>query len=142
VSDKPFYHEDRRRFKRAEEIFIVTYRLKSAISVTVETRGKEFAAVAMDISAGGVGLDTSVKIDVGTPLRMRFTIVNPLAASEKDRQRVFELDGQCRYCAPSNMRSFRAGITFENISTEDSDFIADFVRVQALRRSEDDRPSL
>lgn len=128
--------EEKRKHKRIEDIFIVTYRLKAAIDVKLTDDGHhEYAAVAMDISEGGIGVDVAHKIPLGSHLVMQFTLVNPLSPSEDGRQRTFELDGQCQYCAPTDKNSFRVGVLFQNMTIEDTEFISEYVRVQALRKS-------
>ena len=135
MSDEPT--GERRKFKRVGDIFIVTYRLKSLIQVVLRTPEKEYAGVAKDISAGGMAVDVSQKIAVGTKIRLGFTIVNSLAASESDRMRVFDLEGQVRSFNPTQKSDFRLGVMFRYISAEDSEYIAEYARIQELRQSEE-----
>ena len=127
--------QERRQHKRVDDIFTVTYRLRSTIDVTIQTPEQEYTGVAVDICEGGVGVEVAQKIPTGTPLRLRFTIVNTLAASESARQRTFDLEGQSRHCQPTEKNRYRAGILFNNITAEESRFISDYVRVQLLKKT-------
>jgi hypothetical protein len=126
---------ERRRHPRAEEIFIVTYRLKSPLDVTLQESGRAYAAVAMDIGAGGLGVDVDRRIAPGTRLHLTFKMVNDLAAAERNREREFTLDGECRYCEVTPKQSWRAGILFKNASGEDGEFISEYIKDQTLKRS-------
>ena len=62
--------EERRKHKRASDIFIVTYRLASPFDVDLRVGPREYAAVAMDISEGGMGVDTGQAVAVSARVRM------------------------------------------------------------------------
>ena len=135
MSDKPgLPNEDRRKYKRAADVFIVTYRLQSPFEVNLTVGPREYAAVAMDIGEGGMGMDVSQAIPVGTPVRLKFKIVNEVAASERNRQHVFSLAGESRYCQLMGEKSHRVGVIFKDVSAEESVFIATYVKDQALRK--------
>jgi hypothetical protein len=125
---------ERRKHRRAEEVFIVTYRLWTPFEVDVKIGTKEYAAVAMDISEGGVGIDVGQQIPIGTQVRIKFKIVNEAAATEQNKRRAFELDGECRYCELMHLKGYRVGIVFKNMSPDESAYIAAFVKDQALKK--------
>ena len=137
MSDKPYFSDaERRKHKRASDIFIVTYRLRSPFGVDLRTGGREYAAVALDIGEGGIGLDVGEEIHVGAQVQLKFEMVNRLAVSEKNRQRLFQLNGESRYCRPAQKNSFRVGILFENASSEESAFISEYVKDLSLSQYE------
>ena len=135
MSDRSeFPDKDRRKHRRAADVFIVTYRLRSPFAVTLEMKEKEYAAVAMDISEGGLGVDTPEELPSGAPVRLKFKMVNDLAASEQNRQRSFELDGESRYCRLVGEKSYRVGVLFKETTPEERVFIANYVRDQSLKK--------
>ena len=127
---------DRRKDKRVEDIFTVTYRLRETIDVKIKTPDeKQYTGVAVDISAGGIGVVVTQKIPAGTRLHLKFTLVNTLSPSDTNRQRTFELTGQSRHCQPTHNGAFRAGILFDDINAEQSTFINEYVRVELLKKT-------
>lgn len=127
---------DRRKHKRVEDIFTVTYRLRETIDVKIKTGDQQqYTGVAVDISSGGIGVVVTQKIPVGTLLNLKFTLVNTLSPSDATRQRTFELTGQSRHCEPTHNGAFRAGILFDNITTEQGDFINEYVRIELLKKT-------
>ena len=126
--------EDRRKHKRAVDVFIVTYRLRSPFDVDLKVGAQEYAAVAMDISEGGLGVDTGQPIGVGAGVRLRFKMVNEVSSSERNKERDFDLEGEARYCRVIKEKSHRVGIVFKSISAEEKAFIATYVKDQALRK--------
>ena len=135
MSDKTgLPNEDRRKHKRAADVFIVTYRLWSPFDVDLTVGEREYAAVAMDIGEGGVGVDVAQAILVDTQVHLKFKMVNEVSASERNRQRAFSLDGESRYCQLMSEKSYRVGIVFKSLSAEESHFIATYVKDQALRK--------
>ena len=127
-------NRERRKHPRVPDIFIVTYRLKSPFEVALKMKEKEYAAVAMDVSEGGLGVDVPQEIPVNTQVRLKFKMVNEFLASEQDRQRFFDLDGESRYCRILSEVSYRVGVLFKGVSAEDSAFIAKYVKDQALKK--------
>ena len=125
--------ENKRRHKRVSETFIITYRLKAPFNVKVVLGNTECAAVAIDISEGGLGLDSTYEIPVSAKVSLHFTLLNELAATEAERHRVFSLEGESRYCEPTPERGYRVGVHFTNITPEQKEHIAGFVRDQSLK---------
>ena len=137
MSEKPFFSDaERRKHKRASDIFIVTYRLRSPFEVDLRMGDKEYAAVALDIGQGGVGVDVGQEIPVGAEVRLKFEMVNALAVSQRNQRHKFELDGQSRYCRSAQKNSFRVGILFGGVSAEESEFISEYVKDQSLSQYE------
>ena len=128
--------DNKRQHKRVEDIFAVTYQLRDSIDVAINTGGKDFTGVAVDISEGGLGVELAQKLPVGVSIHLNFTIINTMASSDiKRKQRIFELNGQIRHCVKTPKNTYRAGVMFTNISPDETRFIADFVRVQMLLKS-------
>ena len=124
--------QERRQHKRLSDVFMVAYRLKTPLDVVMISDGKELAAVAMDISEGGLGIDALQGLAVGSKVRMKFRLINEVAVSSKHLERSFTLDGECRYCEMSPKQSYRAGILFKNATDEDRGFIAVYIKDQTL----------
>ena len=126
--------EDRRKYKRVPDTFIVTYELRSPFEVDLRSGRREYAVVAMDISEGGMGVEISQPISAGAQVRLKFKMVNEVSASERSRQRTFDLEGEARYCQNAKEKSYRAGILFKSVSAEERAFIGAYVKDQALRK--------
>ena len=127
---------DRRRHKRLSEIFVVSYQLKAIVPMSAVSDGKEFAGVGVDISEAGLGIDLAEPITDSALVIMRFRLINDLSSSSAQRERLFRLEGECRYCEPTSKESFRAGLLFKGVTDEDRDFIAAYVKDQTLAKVE------
>ena len=125
---------DRRKNKRVDDIFTVTYRFRSTIDVAIRTPEQEYTGVAVDISAGGIGVEVTQRIETDTPIRVKFTLGNKQVDSEKSSQRSLELSGEVRHCKSTDNKAFRAGIWFDKITDEDKRFIAAYVQEQLQKK--------
>ena len=127
---------DRRKHRRLSEIFVVAYRLKAIVPLSVDFDAKEFAGVGVDISEAGLGIDLAEPIADTASVRMKFHLVNDLAQSPAQREHIFQLEGECRYCEPISKESYRAGLLFKGLTEEERQFIAAYVKDQMLAKVE------
>lgn len=125
---------ERRQFKRVDDLMIVTYRLRAPLEVSVRAGDRDFDAIMLDISEGGLGIDSKFEIPVGSEARLKFTIRNEITPLEHQRKRSIEVDGESRYCRPTLERSFRVGILFKGLSDGDRSCIAEYVNDLSLRK--------
>ena len=128
--------QDRRQHRRVPEIFIVAYQLKAIVPMSAVAESKEFAGVGIDISEVGLGIELAEPMTEGVLAQVRFRLINDLCASPEHRERMFRLEGECRYCEPTSKGSFHAGFHFVGATNEDREFIAAYVKDQALAKIE------
>ena len=74
-------------------------------------------------------------IPIGTLAGLKFRILNDAAFTKENSSRSFELDGEVRYSALTREKAHRLGIRFVNITEPERQFIAHYVKTQALSRS-------
>ena len=127
-----FSGKDRRQHKRAEDTFIVTYKLTIPLPVIMSTDSDEYPAVAMDVSEGGIGLDVDRPLTPETAVHLRFELANDVAATENYRRRSFKLDGQIRHCTLRDRQLYRVGVLFLKSTPEERDFISTYIKDLAL----------
>lgn len=116
---------ERRKTKRVNAEFIVTYKVDSPIEVHMWIGHKEIHAVMINLSEIGMAILTNYDIPTSTLLSIKFTLIN-LAADIDERVRSMEMTGQVRYNALAKTREHRLGIYFTKIIRADQDTIATF----------------
>jgi len=124
--------EDKRKYRRIPDSFIVTYTLKSPRQVLLES--EEYDAIALDVSEGGVSVDSGREIPVGSGATLRFRVLNDRATFECDKRREIVAQGETSYCLPTDLRNYRIGFPFKNISDEDRAFLARYIQDQSLAK--------
>ena len=125
-------YEERRRYKRMGDSFIVTYRFVSPSQVAGISGAGEYSAVVKDVSEGGVGLNTDIEIPIGVELELKFKILNEHSPTERDRRREIAVRGETRHCRLVRKSDYHVGLLFKNISDPDREFIASYVHYQTL----------
>lgn len=126
---------EKRQFKRVNTSFTVMYRVNSPLSVSMMTGEKKEAALALDISEGGMGVLINYDIPISTIVTVKFTMVNLAAPRIEDQYRSMELEGEVRYSLYIKEKyAYRVGICFINISNNERNFIANFVKMISSRR--------
>ncbi len=126
--------KDRRLHPRAEGEFSVIFNLTLPIPVNMDAGAEEYPAVALDVSVGGIGLDVDRPLPVDTPVKLRFELINAKTELEVYRLRFFKLEGQVRYCEELKRQHFHVGVEFSQISPEESDYIATYIKDLGLQK--------
>jgi len=127
----PYVGPDRRKFKRLQVSFIVFYKVDSPLHVRMLIGEREVNAIMLDLSESGMGILTNYKMPESTLLSIKFILVNERTIS-KERVRSMEIKGQVRYSALAEKGAYRIGIHFTDISEDDRDAIAYFVKMATL----------
>lgn len=120
---------EKRQFKRINTSFIVMYQVDSPLTVRMTVGEKKEAAMALDVSEGGMGFLINHDIPVSTIVKVKFAMVNIAAPRIEDQYRSMELEGEVRYSLYiAEKYAYRVGIRFINISNDERKFIANFVK--------------
>lgn len=118
---------DRRKFKRVNASFLITYRIREPIEIVMKVGRIEADAVMSDLSEGGMAVLTTHDIPASTILSIKFTLIDTTKVDQNDRMKLVEAIGDVRYNFLSNKRDHRLGIQFTQISEKDKCEIANFV---------------
>ena len=122
--------DEKRQFKRVNISFTVMYKINSPLTVSMMVEGERKAAMALDISEGGMGVLINYDIPKSTIVTLKFAIVDLAASTVEDQCRSLELEGAVRYSLYVKEKyAYRVGIRFINISNNERKFIGKFVKV-------------
>jgi hypothetical protein len=88
---------------------------------------KRLMGSALDISQGGILLETTQRIEPGNGLL--------ITADEQDQ--IVEIKGKAAYCRETGPRRFYVGISFQGTQDENIQFVQHMVRANYYRRSSD-----
>jgi c-di-GMP-binding flagellar brake protein YcgR len=124
---KDYTGPERRKSKRVEVNFTVTYKIHQPPSIVMMVGGKEVYAVMLDLSKDGMSIITEYEIPVKTVLYIKFTLIN-LGADDESRTRNMEMMGTVKHIRPYEKKDFRMGIEFSDLSQENKDFLDEFAR--------------
>ncbi len=125
-------NEEKRKYKRVPVSFAMLYAVKLPFAVRLYIGDRERTAVAHDIGEGGMSLLTNFEIPNDALLAVKFTLTNDAILNKEERTRNFELDGQVCYCVAVPDSSFRLGVSFVNIAPSEHQFIANYIKSNAL----------
>ena len=125
--------KERREYPRAVQTFIVTYKLTLPLPVLMFAEAEEYPAVAMDVSEGGIGLNVDRPLPLDTSVHLRFEMANEVTTEDNYRQRLFKVDGQVRHCTERDRDLYRVGVLFQQLTPEERDFIATYIRDLSLK---------
>ena len=101
--------ENKRLYRRSAAAFEITYRVLEPFEAHLDLGGKEKAAIAGDLSEGGLALSTDYPLPVGGVVLLKFRL----------RDRIFQLKADIRYMALEQKHSYRVGVHFLNASADD-----------------------
>lgn len=125
--DNAYDGPDRRRHKRVKVNFIVIYHVRKPLKILMFIGYREFSALMLDLSEGGMAITTNYDIPVSTILLIKFTLINTFADKD-DRVRSMEITGEVRNNALLEKNEHRLGICFTQITEEDKSAIVNFVK--------------
>lgn len=122
--------EEKRKFKRINVNFIVTYKVNSPLTVRIKYGDQEIDAVALDVSEEGIGVLTNCELPASTLITIKFVMFNDAAISVEQRRRALKVNGEVRYCVfLTKEKSYRVGVRFIDITSDDRRFINNFVKM-------------
>ena len=124
----PYAGSERRKFRRAEASFIITYKINYPLSIRLLYKDKAMDALAFDLSEGGMAVSTGHEIPAGTQVTIHFVLLNESAVNVNDRLRSLQISAQISYCTRSAEKEFRLGVVFGGISADERLFIAGFTK--------------
>jgi len=121
--------DERRKFKRIKVSFVVFYRVNSPLIVRMLIGDKEISAVALDLCEDGMAILTDYEIPTSAIVTVKFIIVNDTAVRNEDRFRSVKIEGEVRYNTLTTERAYRLGIHFIDISADERNFVANFIKM-------------
>lgn len=134
--------DEARNFKRVGVSFVVLYKVNAPLTVSMLIGNRQFDAIALDLSAGGIAVLTryiSDPIPAFTIVSVKFSILNDSAAREEGRLKSMDIKGEVRSSLFMEEKSaYRLGIRFIDISAVQRKFIADFVKMSALKQNDNE----
>lgn len=119
---------ERRKFKRVNVNFTLIYRVDASLSAQIAIEGNtDIDVLMLDLSQVGLALLTNYSIPQETDMLLKFTLINSSAGIER---RTVKLDMVGKVVSNIKIREgeYRIGINFTQITQEDKDAIAEFVR--------------
>ncbi len=120
---------ERRRFKRVDVSFWVESETNAALIVRMIFGGNEIKATTLDLSVGGMAILSGFEIPKFSVVTVEFNIPDNVNAASQGGYRLIKANGVVKYSLFLKERNaYRIGICFIDITPEDSDFIADFVK--------------
>lgn len=126
--EEKYSGQERRRHKRLNVHFMISYQVDKPLDVHISVENKEINAFMSDLSEGGTAIITEYDIPLDTPLSINFTLIN-MYYEKGDRIRSIRTRGKVRNNMVSQGNKHRLGIEFTAISEEDKRAIAEFVKM-------------
>jgi c-di-GMP-binding flagellar brake protein YcgR len=120
--------QERRQHERTNVRFTVTCEVYNSPKVVMIVGGRSLYALMIDLSEGGMAIETKYNLPVKSILFMKFTLINHLTSDEDNRFRTMEMVGEVRNNIPFEEKEYRIGIMFTQIAEEDKRAIKDFVK--------------
>jgi c-di-GMP-binding flagellar brake protein YcgR len=126
-----YYHKysgnDRRRYHRLDMDIEVFYRVAEPMVVLMTVGDKEVEATMLNLSPGGMAIETQYDIPQWTLLEIKFTLIR----MDKDGKITFHRPVQLRGDVRSNVclrdNEYRLGICFTKVSDKDKLEIDNFL---------------
>ena len=112
---------DKRKYPRVKIHNLISY-------VCLDEDGKpikQLMAAALDISQGGLLLETTQQIEPGNVIL--------ITADEQDR--IVEINGKAAYCCETGFGKFNVGVSFQGTHDENIQFVKCMIRANYYRRS-------
>jgi c-di-GMP-binding flagellar brake protein YcgR len=122
------YVEERRKYQRISVRFTVSCQLYNSPKVVMIVGGKSLYALMIDLSEGGMAIETKYNLPQGSTLLMKFTLINYLCSDEDSRFRTMQIEGEVKNNSRFEDKEYRIGIEFTKIDEDDKTAIADCVR--------------
>ncbi len=119
---------ERRKFKRVNVNFTLIYRVGASLSAQIAIEGNtDIDALMLDLSQVGLAFLTNYSIPQETNIMLKFTLINFSSNIEGSTVKL-DVVGKVVSNIKIKEREYRIGINFIQITQEDKDAIAEFVR--------------
>ncbi|MDD5194192.1 MAG: PilZ domain-containing protein [Candidatus Omnitrophica bacterium] len=118
---------ERRQFARIPVVFVATYKVREPVSLRMFIKSEETPATMVDLSEGGIAINTSCDIPVASILLIEFTFIDMTATADEPIHRM-KIVGDVRYNVLKENGVHRLGIRFTEISESDKYIISMFCR--------------
>lgn len=119
---------ERRKFKRVKVNFTLTYRAGAPLSTRITIDGNNAVdALMLDLSQEGMAFLTNSNIPMGTPVMLRWTLID-FSVNNDERVKNMDMTAKVVSNAKVSAGEYRLGIQFTQISSEDENVIAEFVK--------------
>lgn len=120
--------QERRQDKRVNVRFTVSCEIYNSPRVVMVIGGKSLYALMIDLSEGGMAIETKYKLPVKSILFMKFTLINHFTNDDESRFREMDMAGEVKYRIPFEEKKHRVGIMFTKLAAEDKQAIGEFVK--------------
>ena len=121
--------KEKRQYVRVGVSFPVRFSVRSPLDARVEFGEQYAAAVADDLSEGGIALLCNYPVPEGAVLSIRFSLFN-LMLSPAPRD--FDLSGDVRY-RETKERQYRVGVRFINVPDDERRRLSEYVKLAQSR---------
>lgn len=119
--------QERRQFHRIPVVFVATYKVHEPIALRMFIQENEVWTVMLDLSEGGMAIQTTYDIPVASILLIEFTFLDTTAPKDAPLQKM-KILGEVRYNVLKDDNVRRLGIRFTEISESDKYVISIFCR--------------
>ncbi len=130
--EQPYKGSERRKFKRIKVNFTLIYRIDTILSASMMLQGHNaIDALMLDLNQEGIAFLTDSDISVGTIIMLRFTLID-LSANSEGRINNMDMVAKVVSSMKINGGEYRLGLHFTEISPENKNIIAEFVKNKEL----------
>lgn len=109
---------ERREFDRIKVDFSIIYRINKPWYVRVLISGEEVEATAIDLSEGGIAINTNYDIPIATVILIKIMIYTVTKKDNFQLYKVIEAEGEVRSNVLLDTDKHRIGIRFTKIDEE------------------------
>lgn len=130
--EQSYNGSERRRFKRIKVNFTLIYQTDTSLSASIMVQGyNAIDALMLDLNQEGMAFLTDKDILIGTIIKMKFTLID-FSAKSAGRTNNMDMIAKVISCVKMNEGEYRLGLHFTQISPEDKNIIAEFVKNKEL----------
>jgi c-di-GMP-binding flagellar brake protein YcgR len=115
--------KERRKFARVKNKCVIMSKISSPASGGVISRNKEFNAIMLDLSIGGMAFLNRSNIPKNTLLTNKFILINNITANQARRLRLVEVKAKALYSLLTKKGMYRIGLQFTRLSKDARIFI-------------------
>lgn len=129
IENQGYSGAERRKFERLKVDLSLIYRINKPWYVRVLIGGNEVEASALDLSEGGIAINTNYNIPVSTVLFIKIMVYKVVGENNFHYYKTLEVEGQVRSSNPLGNGKFRTGILFTRIKDEDRQELIGFAKM-------------
>jgi len=115
--------KERRKFARIKNKCVIMSKMSSPASGGAILRNKEFNAIMLDLSIGGMAFLNRNKIPKNTLLTNKFILISGITANQARRLRLIEVKARALYNLLTKKGMYRIGLQFTRLSKDARIFI-------------------